>query len=304
MILPLITLLLCIFWFLHGLGWLRIIAAGRFQWECRKRFPQENGFQPKALNPTTPIDPETPTLLWLGHSCFLLYLQGQTLLFDPVFSGAVSKIARRMLAIPHVGELPRLDQILVSHGHMDHLDPKTLLCFRETPILMPRKTEQLIPKSIRNQLTIHTIDSNETHTCGAIEIIPVPARHGGWRYPHQRGYKAFGYILRSNEQCVYFAGDTAFGPHFKMIGDTYKPEIAILPIGAYAPRFFLKSRHMNPAEAIEAAEILGVKKIVPCHFGTYRVANDTPWEAITDFTRRMRSKTHSFLWELPFWAGL
>lgn len=187
------------------------------------------------------------------------------------------------------------DAVLITHGHMDHLDPWTLRKVRTTRILLPRRTERFLPRTLRD--FSEPLELDQSARCGSLSIHPTPARHGGWRYPWQRGYFACGYIISDGSRQIYFCGDSAWGDHFERIGRQWNPDLAVLPIGAYAPTWFLQKRHLNPSEAIDAFYALGASEMIPCHFGTYRLSLE-PLPAPFDWFAR-EARDRAVRWFLP-----
>lgn len=239
-------------------------------------------------------DPARPHLAWLGHASILLDWHGVRLLLDPVF-GNLAGLVRRRLPRPPESAWAQLDAILLTHGHMDHLGPQTLRTLPRVPIHLPRPTETFLPRDLRPQARPGPI--GETWTLGALTIHRTPARHGGWRYPWQQGYVASGYLVSDGTQSVYLAGDSAWGPHFAEIGRTHRPNIAVLPIGAYAPAWFLRKRHLNPPEALDAFEALSARRCIPYHFGTYRLSLEPLSQPLAWFATEAQRR--GIDWELP-----
>ena len=225
-----------------------------------------------------------PRIRWLGHSSYLIEWRDKVFLIDPVLSGHVS-VAPRLCALPGDECLEGATAILVSHGHMDHLDNATLARVPPGDLYLPRKTERFLTPTVHARHKAHTFRKDESFPLGPLTVTVVPARHGGWRYPWQRGYFACGFIISDGETVLYYAGDTAWGPHFEEIGKRHQPAIAILPIGGYSPRWFLQSRHINPAEAAAAARLLGSRWVIPGHFGTYRVSLEPNAEPLDWFRK-------------------
>ncbi|MGZ0708362.1 MBL fold metallo-hydrolase [Coraliomargarita sp. W4R53] len=212
-----------------------------------------------------------PELEWLGHATLRVEWGGQRLVTDPVNSGRV-KVAPRLFAEPVLKDRESLDAILLSHAHMDHLDNATLERLSPTRLFLPAGSERFLTDAARARHEIVLVQLWEPIQLGELEIIPVPAAHGGWRYPWQQGLFACGYVIRHGDESLYVAGDTASGAPFTEIRARYAPRYAVLPIGAYSPEWFLRSRHLNPEEALDAADELGAEYVVPYHFGTFRLS--------------------------------
>lgn len=208
---------------------------------------------------------------WYGHATVSVGEGASLMVVDPVVSNRI-QVAPRRFDGPVLDPEQSFAGVFITHAHMDHLDNGTLERMPPTCIFLPRKSERFLSEGVRNRHQVRPLDLGEPVRLGDWEVIPVPARHGGWRFPWQRGHFACGYVFRRDDAVIYVAGDTAMGDHFAAIASDYAPDVAVLPIGAYSPQWFLRSRHLNPEEAVKAAEMLGVKQVVPYHFGTYRLS--------------------------------
>lgn len=271
-ILLLVALLSC---FLYWMGW-----GQKRSWAEVSGW---DGLSPSARSLVTEnresflSDSAAPTLHWWGHATMEVDWADQRVVIDPVASARI-KVAPRRFEDRLLDTSREFDLILLSHAHMDHLDNSTLERLPASRIVLPKGSEDFLSKAVRKKHQVLPMAIGEKLNLGDLELIPVPARHGGWRYPWQRGYTACGFIIRRGERVLYLSGDTAMGPHFEAIAREYHPNYAVLPIGAYAPQWFLQSRHLNPEEAWQAAEVLGVDYLIPYHFGTYRLSLE-PMEA-------------------------
>lgn len=263
----------------------------------------------RLLRPWPPASPagHEPELSWLGHATVLLRWAGQTVLCDPVFRPSIAVSRRRVpppLTPPALGPVPL---ILLTHAHLDHLDPAALRFWQDgaTHLLLPAGTERFLPARGRPWGDrLHPLRPGQTFPLGLLRVRAEPARHGGWRYPWQRGLFALSYLVegpaptgRPSPGRVYLAGDTAWGPHFAAIGAEAPVDWAVLPIGAYAPRWFLGCRHLDPEQAVAAAQALRARRVLPCHFGTYRLSLDRVGSALPRFAR---AAAHADIeWSVP-----
>jgi len=179
-------------------------------------------------------------------------------------------------------DLPDIDAVLISHNHYDHLDLPTLrrLAVRglSTFIVAARCARLLRSEKIE---PVYELDWGESLTTSGISIHCVPALHFSARGIFDRNKTLWcGYAIEFPERLVYFAGDTGFGSHFAEIREKFgAPHVALLPIGAYEPRWFMSPVHMTPEEAVRAHEILGAKTSIAIHHGTFQLADegiDTP----------------------------
>jgi L-ascorbate metabolism protein UlaG (beta-lactamase superfamily) len=172
--------------------------------------------------------------------------------------------------------------VLISHNHYDHLDLPTLhrLAARgDSTFVVPARVARLLRSE--NIGPAHELDWGESLSLPAFTIHCVPALHFSGRGIFDRNMTLWcGYVIECQERYVYFAGDTAFGPHFAGIRERFgSPRLALLPIGAYEPRWFMSRVHMGPDEAVRAHEILAAGTSIAIHHGTFQLSDegvDTP----------------------------
>ncbi len=223
----------------------------------------------------------------VNHSSVLLQQRGCNILTDPVWSERVSPltwIGPRRRRKPGVSweDLPSIDAVLISHNHYDHLDLATLrrLAARgDSTFIVPARGAWLLRSE--NIGPVHELDWGESLTLAGFTIHCVPALHFSARGIFDRNKTLWcGYAIECRERFVYFAGDTAFGPHFAKIRERFgAPRLALLPIGAYEPRWFMSPVHMGPEDAVKAHHILGAETSIAIHHGTFQLADeglDTP----------------------------
>jgi L-ascorbate metabolism protein UlaG (beta-lactamase superfamily) len=223
----------------------------------------------------------------INHSTVLLQQNGAHFLTDPIWSERASPLAwagpRRRRKPGVVWEdLPRIDIVLLSHNHYDHLDLATLrrLADRgQSQFVVPIGVARLL----RSQRIgpVHELDWSESVPLGRIIVHSVPALHFSARGIFDRNATLWcGYVIEAADRMVYFAGDTAFGAHFAAIRERFgQPRLALLPIGAYEPRWFMSPIHMNPEDAVKAHQILGAETSIAIHHGTFQLGDegiDTP----------------------------
>ncbi len=223
---------------------------------------------------------------FIGHSSFLLQVGGKNILVDPNFARWIFVLKRLRRPGLKLRELPAIDAVLVSHAHFDHLHRPSL---RAIAWLTRRKTGKrpaiIVPRHVRDLVSDlgygRTIELNwwQSVQLGSLEITHVPARHWGARIVRDthRGYG--GYVLRSGKQSIYHAGDTAYFDGFREIGERLKPQVALLPIGAYHPDSFRRV-HTSPEDAVQAFLDLGARWMVPMHYGTFRLSYEPVEEPV------------------------
>jgi L-ascorbate metabolism protein UlaG (beta-lactamase superfamily) len=196
-------------------------------------------------------------LTWLGHSTVLLELGGARLLTDPVLRPRVAHL-RRTVALP--GAVGRLDGILLSHGHHDHLDLPTLRRLdRSAPVLAPPDSAWAL-RFARHP--VRRVVPGDELELGGVRVRVVPAAHDGRRVPVGGATSAVGFVAAG----VYFAGDTEPFPEMAAMAGTL--DAALLPVAGWGPK--VGPGHMDPREAAEAAAMLRPATAVPIHWGTYR----------------------------------
>ena len=223
----------------------------------------------------------------VNHSTVLLQQRDCNILTDPIWSeraSPLSWIGPRRRREPGVSwnDLPRIDAVLISHNHYDHLDLPTLrrLAARgDSTLVVPARVGRLLRSE--NIGPAQELDWGESLPFPGFTIHCVPAVHFSGRRILDRNLTLWcGYVIEFQERRVYFAGDTAFGSHFAKIRDKFGPPgLALLPVGAYEPRWFMSRVHMAPEEAVRAHRILAAETSIAIHHGTFQLTNegiDTP----------------------------
>ena len=238
------------------------------------------------------------TLAWIGHSTVLINFFGVTILTDPVLVPRIGirlagfTIGPKRLTAPALSfdELPKIDLVLLSHAHFDHLDLRTLGWFdRTTRVITARATSDLLKGTRFSGVTELAWGESKTLNTGAgeIAITAFPVKHWGARKQHDtyRGYN--GYLLEGGGRRIIFAGDTAMTENFANLRQYGAIDIAIMSIGAYDP--WIQS-HCTPEQAVEMADAAGARFIVPVHHQTFRLGFESFREPIQRFEAAL-SKT-------------
>lgn len=271
-----------------GRGWkdyLRWAATGK-----KQRWPKriENTHQPRLAR-ALPADAAAAT--FIGHATFLLQVGGMNLLTDPVFSDRVGPFnlgGPRRVRAPGVPfeELPPVQGVLLSHNHYDHADLASLRRLRrafDPWIVTSLGTGRLLRKEGFRKVT--ELDWWENHPVGAqLELTFTPAQHFSSRHAFDRDRALWGgFVLSTGARRVYFAGDSGYGEHFKEIGRRLHPiDLALIPIGGYKPRWFMRAAHVNPEEAVQVHLDLQARLSVAMHFGTFQLTEEAIDEPIRD----------------------
>ena len=251
--------------------------------------PAFDSFPRKSPSLVTPrAAPGQRTVTWIGHSTLLLQLGPLNVLTDPMWSDRASPfqwIGPKRMMPPGVqfDTLPEVDVVLLSHNHYDHLDASTVRRiaqrFPNASWLCPLQVGRLL----RSLGVRHLVERDwwQSVKTPVLRATPTPAQHFSARGIGDRGDTLWcGWTIEADGVRVYFAGDTALHPEFGEIGAKLGPfDLALLPIGAYEPRWFMRSVHMNPADAIRAyrAIIESSARACPCvpiHWGTFRLTDE------------------------------
>jgi L-ascorbate metabolism protein UlaG (beta-lactamase superfamily) len=228
------------------------------------------------------VDASQIRVTMVNHSTVLVQHSGFNLLTDPIWSERASPLSwigpkRRRRPGVRMEDLPPIDVVLISHNHFDHLDLPTLhqLAARGSSTFVVATRGARLLRSHRIE-SVHELDWGESLVISGFTIHCVPALHFSARGIVDRNETLWcGYVIEYPEALVYFAGDTGFGSHFAQIREKFgSPQLALLPIGAYEPRWFMSPVHMAPEEAVRAHEILGAKTSIAIHHGTFQLGDD------------------------------
>jgi len=234
---------------------------------------------------------------FVGHATFLIQTPTETVLTDPVFAeraGPFRVLGPRRVRRPGIAfeRLPPISLILLSHNHYDHCDIGALraLARRDDPaVVTPLGNGRLLRSSGLRR--IEELDWWGHGNTNGLPITLTPAQHFSARTPFDRNRALWGgFLLHSGARHIYFAGDTGYTTVFKAINERIGAvDLALLPIGAYEPRWFMQSIHMNPAEAVQAHVDLCATTSIAMHFGTFPLTPegiDEPVRALTEARER------------------
>ncbi len=213
---------------------------------------------------------------WIGHASFLLTLDGAHVLIDPVLSRRLGTYRRHVPPGLAAGDLPAIDLLLITHAHYDHLDVPTVeLLPRETPVILPLGLGAFFRR--RGFRRVRELDWWEGVEAGSLTVTLAPARHWSRRTPWDLNRSLWGGFLIEGVggTRVYHAGDSAAFAGFAEIGRRFPGlDLAMLPIGAYEPAWFMEHSHMNPEQAGEAFLALGALRFLPMHWGTFQLTDE------------------------------
>lgn len=217
---------------------------------------------------------------WLGHASFLLEGCGRRMLVDPIFSDHCAPLpmpSLKRLAPPPcaIGELGGIDAILLTHSHYDHLDLPTLRQFPDALMVVPEgHREWMRKKGFSDVRELGWYASDQI--LSGVGITATPAQHFTARTPFDRNRGHWcGWRIDGGGFSLWHAGDSGYGPFFTEIGERLGPvDFGMIPIGAYAPRWFMEPMHMTPEEAVRVFRETGCRRAVGMHWGTFRLTDE------------------------------
>lgn len=218
-------------------------------------------------------------LTWLGHASFLLHLRGCHILTDPFLSDYASPAAKRLVPPAlRAEQIPALDLVLISHNHYDHLDRASLKvlarCFPDTQVLVPLGLGPLLKACGFRQ--VNELDWYERFHHQGVTVTASPALHMARRGLTDMNKTLWcGFAMEDDHWRGYFTGDTAQGPVFDEVGERLGPfDLALVPIGAYAPRRLMHCVHTTPEEALQIAEQIRARRAIAMHWGSIRLTTE------------------------------
>src|SRR5207247_1792617 len=265
----------------------RMLLEPRTPWPARVDEPPR---RPPAL------DGAVAVVTFIGHATFLIQTAVGNILTDPMYSqraGPLNVMGPRRVRQPAVpfDDLPAISMVLLSHNHYDHCDLPTLrrLAQRFDPIVVTPLGNGTLVRStgIRR---VEELDWWQSAATSPLPVALTPAQHFSARSPFDRNLALWaGFVCQADRLRIYFAGDTAYAPFFTDVRQRLGPiDLALLPIGAYEPRWFMQAVHMNPAEAVQAHLDLLAVESVGMHFGTFQLTTegiDEPLRALEEACR-------------------
>ncbi|MGW2346485.1 MBL fold metallo-hydrolase [Streptomyces sp. NPDC001661] len=280
------------------------------------RFAREGALRPPAESltdipklpfepgPLPHVDARTAAVTWVGHASWIVRIGGLTVLTDPVWSRKILGTPARVTPAGVAwSALPRVDAVVISHNHYDHLDwPTVKRLPRDTPVLVPAGLARWFTRRGFTQVT--ELDWWEAAELKGVRFDFVPAHHWSKRSLVDTCRTLWGgWVLTDSEgQRIYFAGDTGYGHWFSQIGRRYPGiDLALLPIGAYEPRWWLKDVHCDPEDAVRAAQDVGARRMAPMHWATFLLSAEPVLEPL----HRLRAAwekaglPRTALWEVP-----
>src|SRR4051812_17290915 len=252
----------------------------------RTAWPRAVALTPQAPPPAR-VGPGEIAVTFVGHSTFLVRTASMVFITDPVFTTRAGPFGR--LGPPRVrppaialADVPRVDVVLLSHNHYDHLQPSSLRALGDASTVTTLGVGRYLPRRGAGEL-----DWWQAMRIGGAEIMAVPAQHFSARTPWDKNQTLWcGFVVRVDGVTFYFAGDTGYTPQFQEIGARCPGiDMALLPIGAYEPRWFMTPMHMNPDEAVRAHLDVKSRRSIGMHFSTFQLTDEAIDEPVRALER-------------------
>lgn len=260
---------------------------------------------PKSV-PVTPAIPQPKVEGWqvtmVGHATVLIQIHGMNILTDPVWSDRASPLAfagPRRVAAPGIAmdDLPPIHAILLSHNHYDHLDIATLraLHARHAPLIVtPLGNDSIIRRNMAAARIVSGDWFERFAIAEGVEVHIVPALHWSSRGLRDRRMALWGgFMLRAGGKLIYFAGDTGYGTGaiFRDLRQRFGPvDLALLPIGAYDPRWFMAAQHTDPEDAVQIMLDLDATAAIGIHWGTFKLTDEPMEEPAQRLAAELRTR--------------
>ncbi|MBI5771510.1 MAG: MBL fold metallo-hydrolase [Verrucomicrobia bacterium] len=263
--------------------------AGRFQDFLRWRLSHRPTPWPRRIELTPQPPPPAPrgdeiVATWIGHATWLLQTAQGNFLTDPQFSpcaGPLGRLGPPRVHAPGVAfaALPRIDVVLLSHDHYDHCDLPSLRRLARThdPVFVAplRHGDLLLRAGARRIVELDWWQAHARERGAGIAF--VPSKHWANRLTTPRNHRLWGgFVLTLGQRRIWFAGDSGYdGDLFREIGRRHGPvDLALIPIGAYEPRWFMAPMHLNPAEAVAAHRDTRARRSLAMHWGTFQLTDE------------------------------
>ena len=244
--------------------------------------------------PPDVVPPGRIAVTFVGHSTFLVRTPSAAFITDPVFTthaGPFGRIGPRRVRPPAIAlaDLPALDFVLLTHNHYDHMQPRSLraLASGTTPAIVTSLGLGMSVRALGFRYTAELDWWQSDDLPGGARVTSVPARHFSARTPWDRDRTLWaGFVVESGGVVVYFAGDTGYSEELADIGRRFPHiDLALIPIGAYEPRWFMQPVHVNPEEAVQIHLDVGARRSIGMHFGTFHLTDEGIDEPISALAR-------------------
>ncbi|HSI44329.1 MAG TPA: MBL fold metallo-hydrolase [Methylotenera sp.] len=253
----------------------------------------------KDLNLHQNLSDNEVAITFVNHATLLIQVNGANILTDPVWSERASPLSfagpkRARQPGIEINDLPKIDFVLVSHNHYDHMDLATLKLLNErfSPTFLVALGDR---KKLEKLGAKHVVEMDwwqKFEVSSELEFIFTPTQHFSGRTPFTFSKSLWGaFVIKSKGHQIYFGGDAAYSTQFTETSNRLgQMDLSLIPIGAYEPRWFMKSVHMNPEEAVQAHLDLKSKRSIGIHFGTFQLTEEKIDQPVIDLQIAMTSR--------------
>jgi len=245
-------------------------------------------------NPCLKTTSETPSITWICHSTFLIQIGGVNIITDPVFFNVSPFFARIVKPTIAVHNLPKIDFVIISHNHRDHMDRKSLLMLKkDNPvILVPQGNASWLEKNEFKFIELSWWQDIDSELNTSVKFSFLPASHWTGRGLLDLNKSLWGsWMITHKDFKIYFAGDTAYDSHFSLIGEKHSNiDVALMPIAPNNPRKLIKDSHIDGEEAVTGFIEINATNFIPMHWGTFRGGADNFIEPISLLKKHWQNK--------------
>jgi N-acyl-phosphatidylethanolamine-hydrolysing phospholipase D len=246
-------------------------------------------------------DSDQIQITWVGHSTFLIQMDGVNVLTDPIFNSRSSPFSFggvKRLVPPGLRfeDLPRIHAVLISHNHYDHLDEQTVERLGNKPkYFVPLGLSRWFEK--RGIDNLIELDWWQSFSSKGLKFDCVPVQHFSGRTPFDRNKTLWsGWIVEGGKRKIFFAADTGYSPVFKEIGERFGPvRVSLIPIGASRPRWFMKPVHVDPPEAVRIHQDTNSRQSIASHWGTFKMSDESLAEPLVYLQKALEVCMPGFL---------
>ena len=259
------------------------------KWMWKRKTPEPIRFEvlKPNLSPWTQKENSGVHALWIGHSTFLLRIHGITVLTDPIFSERASPVQwagpkRSTPVALKIEELPPVDVVILSHDHYDHTDINSLRALAKLKSSTGKTPVFLTPLGFKKWFKKNdlppSVDKDwwESEVVAGLKFTPTPVQHWGKRSLGDDNTRLWcAWMIESQGKKIYFSGDTGYSTDFVQTNQRFGAvDLALIPIGAYAPEWFMKPQHVNPEDAVRIHQDLHSKQSIGMHWGTFQLTDE------------------------------